>query len=214
METFFAMATQANQRVKLGCALRRFFGSCILRFGACAAFIFSTACTLAKSPEAILSIRGSDNHIASAAVPIAAGRSEPVPGWDSHPLWISAFSRRTQVSQQCNRTGPPHSEETRVAGEGVWLLSDRVADTTGNRNSTHDSEGPSEVVGKRGCGGPRSLHRLAVRPRCLTRFDNSQLCSDTNRFSKNFATKPSEQTRQQAALTIRTGVPLTGSQES
>jgi hypothetical protein len=23
------------------------------------------------------------------------GRSDPVPGWDSHPLWTSAFSRRT-----------------------------------------------------------------------------------------------------------------------
>ena len=117
------------------------------------------------------------------------GGANQFPGGTS-PAVDQRLSRRTQVSQQCNRTGPPHSEETRVAGEGVWFLSDRVADTTGNRNSTHDSEGPSEVVGKRGCGGPRSLHRLAVRPRCLTGFDNSQLCSDTNRFSKNFATKP------------------------
>jgi len=70
-------------------------GSCILRFGACAAFTFFTACTLAESPEAILSIEGSGSIIASAAAPIATGWSEPVPGWDFHPLWISAFSRRT-----------------------------------------------------------------------------------------------------------------------
>ena len=71
-----------------------------------------------------------------------------------------------------------------IVKKRVWLakgygsFSDRLADTTGNRNSTHNSEGPSEVVGKRGCGGPRSLHRLAVRHRCLTRLDHSQLCSD------------------------------------
>ena len=95
-----------------------------------------------------------------------------------------------QVSQQRNRTGPPDREETSVAGQGLWLLSDRVADTTRNRNSAHDSEGPSEMVGKRRCGRPSSLHRLAVRARCLTGFGNSPLCSRLNRSSRNFATKP------------------------
>ena len=70
-------------------------GSCVRRFGACAAFIFFTACTLAKSPEAILSIEGFGSFIASAAALIATGWSEPVARWDFHPLWISVFSRRT-----------------------------------------------------------------------------------------------------------------------
>jgi len=69
---------------------------------ACAAFIFFTACTLTKSREAILSIEGSGSFIASAAAPIATGWSEPVPGWDFHPLWISAFSRRTEVMEYQN----------------------------------------------------------------------------------------------------------------
>jgi transposase-like protein len=88
------------------------------------------------------------------------------------------------VLRQCKYLNNVIEQDHRTVKKRVWLakgygsFSDRLADTTGNRNSTHDSEGPSEVVGKRGCGGPRSLHRLAVRHRCLTRLDHSQLCSD------------------------------------
>src|SRR6266700_6746081 len=39
---------------------------------------------------------GSDGFVSSAAAPIATGWSEPVPGRDFHPLWISALSRRTR----------------------------------------------------------------------------------------------------------------------
>jgi hypothetical protein len=56
-------------------------------------------CTLTKSPEAILSIGGFGSFFASAAAPIATGWSEPVAGWDSHTLRISAFSRRTEVME-------------------------------------------------------------------------------------------------------------------
>ncbi len=176
-----------SHRLRPSPYLRR-VSSCVVVFEACSAFTFITACLLAKPPKSgplhqrLQQLRYL--HCCSDCYRVERTSSRA----GLSPLWISAFSRRTQVSQQCNRTGPPHSEETRVAGEGVWFLSDRMADPTGNRNSTHDSEGPSEMVGKRGCGGPRSLHRLAVRPRCLNRI--RQLCSDTNRFSKNFATKP------------------------
>ena len=36
--------------------------------------------------------------VASSAAPIATGCSEPVPGLDFHPLWISTFSRCTEKS--------------------------------------------------------------------------------------------------------------------
>jgi hypothetical protein len=51
----------------------------------------------ARSPSrpATLSIESSDSFVASAAVSIATGWSEPVPGRDLHPLKSSAFSRRT-----------------------------------------------------------------------------------------------------------------------
>jgi hypothetical protein len=45
-----------------------------------------------------LSIRGFISFVTPAAAPIATGWSEPVPGRDFHPLWISAFSRRTSKS--------------------------------------------------------------------------------------------------------------------
>ena len=38
---------------------------------------------------------GSDGSVASIAASIATGWSNPVPGWDLHPLLTSAFSRRT-----------------------------------------------------------------------------------------------------------------------
>jgi hypothetical protein len=37
-----------------------------------------------------------------------------------------------QVFEQCNRTGPSDREETSVAGQGLWQLSDRLANPTGN----------------------------------------------------------------------------------
>ena len=45
-----------------------------------------------------LSIRGFISFATPAAAPIATGWSEPVPGRDFHPLWISTFSRRTSKS--------------------------------------------------------------------------------------------------------------------
>jgi len=48
-----------------------------------------------RSRLATLSIESSDSFVASAAVSIATGWSEPVPGRELHPLKSSAFSRRT-----------------------------------------------------------------------------------------------------------------------
>ena len=54
----------------------------------------------ARSPSrlATLYIESSDSFVASAAVSIATGWSEPVPGRELHPLKSSAFSRRTVTS--------------------------------------------------------------------------------------------------------------------
>jgi hypothetical protein len=51
----------------------------------------------ARSPSHLvtLSIESSDSFVASAAVSIATGWSEPAPGRELHPLKSSAFSRRT-----------------------------------------------------------------------------------------------------------------------
>ena len=78
--------------------------------------------------------------------------------------------RQRKYLNKCHRTGPPYSEETSLAGQGLWFLPERVADPTRNRNGAHDPEGPSEMVGKKGYERPNSLHRLAARPRYLTLF--------------------------------------------
>src|SRR5579864_4125553 len=46
--------------------------------------------------------RGFSSFVTSAAALIATGWSEPVPGRDFHPLWISAFSRRTEIFRLAN----------------------------------------------------------------------------------------------------------------
>src|SRR5690242_14163454 len=43
------------------------------------------------SRHATLYTEGSGDFVTSTAAPIATGRSEPVPGWDLHPLLTSAF---------------------------------------------------------------------------------------------------------------------------
>jgi len=49
-------------------------------FEACSAFTQVTACLLAESPKAILSIEGSDGFVTSTAAPIATGWSDQLPG--------------------------------------------------------------------------------------------------------------------------------------
>ena len=45
---------------------------------------------LAESPKTLYT-GGFSGFIASTAAPIATGRSDPVPGWDFHPLLTNAF---------------------------------------------------------------------------------------------------------------------------
>ena len=70
------------------------------------------------------------------------------------------------VIEQDHRT----VKKASLAGQGLWILSECVADAAGYRDSEHDPEGPSEMAGQRGCGRPSSLHRRAVRTLCLTRI--------------------------------------------
>src|SRR5437899_11238948 len=73
------------------------------------------------------------------------------------------------VIEQDHRTVKKRS----LAGQGLWILSECVADVAEYRDSEHDPEGPSEMAGQRRCGRPSSLHRRAVRTLCLTQ--DSQL---------------------------------------
>jgi hypothetical protein len=77
--------------------------------------------------------------------------------------------RQCKYLKQPDRTGPSKCKKTGLVGKGLRIVSERVADASGNRNSGHDSERPSEMVGKRGCSLPSILHRRIVRSHRLTR---------------------------------------------
>jgi hypothetical protein len=65
------------------------------RFEACSTFTRVTACLLAASPKRHMSLEGSDGFVTSTAAPIATGWSDPVAGWELHPLKTNTFARRT-----------------------------------------------------------------------------------------------------------------------
>ena len=67
------------------------------RFEACSTFTRITACRLAESPLRPVCLEGSDGFVASTAAPIATGWSDPVAGWELHPLKINTFPRRTRL---------------------------------------------------------------------------------------------------------------------
>ena len=58
-------------------------------------------------------------------------------------------------------------------GQGLWLLSQRVANVAGDRSGVHDSEGSSEVAGQGRFGRSSALHCRAIRHRCITRDSTS-----------------------------------------
>ena len=65
------------------------------RFEACSTFTHVTACRLAASPKRHICLEGSDGFVTSTVAPIATGWSDPVAGWELHPLKINTFPRRT-----------------------------------------------------------------------------------------------------------------------
>ena len=76
-----------------------------------------------------------------------------------------AIPSRVVVLRQCKYLNNVIEQDHRTVKKRVWLakgygsFSDRLADTTGNRNSTHDSEGPSEVGGQGRRQGASAVHR-------------------------------------------------------
>jgi hypothetical protein len=61
-----------------------------------------TACLLAASPKRHICLEGSDGFVTSTAAPIVTGWSDPVAGWELHPLKNNTFTRRTLVLKQAN----------------------------------------------------------------------------------------------------------------
>ena len=88
------------------------------RFEACSTITCVTACRLAASPKRHICLEGSDGFVTSTAAPIATGWSDPVAGWELHPLKPNTFSLRTlgltpqrRTPQRVSRSDPAESLE-------------------------------------------------------------------------------------------------------
>ena len=121
-----------------------------------------TACRLAESPKRPVCLEGSDGFVTSTAAPIATGWSDPVAGWELHPLKTntSRFTAHSMVSPELGALPPearavpltnmamviPGSPsvsnreilECRRAWATQCLLSGPVSKTFPNRDSRQD----------------------------------------------------------------------------
>jgi len=88
------------------------------RFEACSTFTCVTACRLAASPKRRICLEGSDGFVTSTAAPIATGWSDPVAGWELHPLTIGTHTTLLVTSI----IGPPAQPRCRD-GRPMSLLS-------------------------------------------------------------------------------------------
>ena len=77
------------------------------RFEACSTFTCVTACRLAASPKRHICLEGSDGFVTSTAAPIATGWSDPVAGWELHPLksqhLFTAHNRSDPQENECEK---------------------------------------------------------------------------------------------------------------
>src|SRR3979411_65128 len=78
--------------------------------------------------------------------------------------WVQAYS--PELNKRCRPHLKPANKSYRI--DETYINVKCVADVAGHRDSEHDPEGPSEMAGQKGCGGPSSLHGRAVPPRLLT----------------------------------------------
>ena len=85
------------------------------RFEACSTFTRVTACRLAASPKRHICLEGSDGFVSSTAAPIATGWSDPVAGWELHPL------KSQHLFTAHNRSDPKAPPGSVVVGEFLAL---------------------------------------------------------------------------------------------
>jgi hypothetical protein len=107
------------------------------------------ACSLHR-PGRHIGLEGFDGFVTSTVAPIATGWSDPVAGWELHPLKGNTFSRRTQAASLFPRLrpGPPVALDRGTCHRAA--LSGAGAARTGARGdeSCGRSHPSTEVVGE------------------------------------------------------------------
>lgn len=97
-----ALAFTDNDTVSRSSALMRWF---VHALGACSAFTRVTVWMRAGLPEVTLQPGVSHLFVPSVADPIATGRNDPFAGWESYPLTIRVWSRRTPFGHKKTGAG-------------------------------------------------------------------------------------------------------------
>jgi hypothetical protein len=98
------------------------------RFEACSTFTRVTACRLAASPKRHIFLEGFDTFVTSTAAPIATGWSDPVTGWELHPLknstWHGAQPSQTREANlvRPREANPSLGSLEQIAAERVVAL--------------------------------------------------------------------------------------------
>ena len=85
------------------------------RFEACSTFTCVTACRLAASPKRYICLEGSDGFVTSTAAPIATGWSDPVAGWELHPL------KSQHLFTAHTRSDPAETSPQELLRPASWL---------------------------------------------------------------------------------------------
>src|SRR6516165_11228589 len=83
---------------------------------------------------ATLCTEGFSGFVTSTAASIVTGRNEPVPGRDFHPLWTSAFARRTfglrlielEIAPQRCLHAADKAHIGRLPGQNAWMKPDAL----------------------------------------------------------------------------------------
>ena len=135
------------------------------RFEACSTFTCVTACRLAASPKRHICLEGSDGFVTSTVAPIATGWSDPVAGWELHPLKNQhLFTAHTRSDPAI----PSHLQRTsdeKRPGRGRQRINPREFATTGprtpetaanyllHRGLRQDGSGDQGTFSRRGLSG-------------------------------------------------------------
>ena len=125
-----------------------------------------TACRLAESPKRPVCLEGSDGFVTSTAAPIATGWSDPVAGWELHPLKTNT-SRFTAHRYGVPGTPAPGNSWDQeddlelVRSTRRWRASFRSVGRRLDRRRRRRSDRRAGCldVRSRNCFGGRGLHR-------------------------------------------------------
>ena len=134
-----------------------------------------TACRLAESPKRPVCLEGSDGFVTSTAAPIATGWSDPVAGWELHPLKTNTSrftAHRHGVPITLRNSSVCHTGVS-VVGRTALCLSFPCPEPRGvPRRSRWFHESPQMLDVRHPCCFARSFVLVVNREKCCAGHSN------------------------------------------